>query len=48
MVGDANWGSSLSLLPSFFWRLSMKKSKQLAWRVDGATAERASGGVAKN
>jgi hypothetical protein len=26
-VGDASWGSSLGLLPSFFWRLSTKTTK---------------------
>jgi hypothetical protein len=38
MVGDTSWGSSLGLLPSFFWRLSTKTAKQLARRVGGATA----------
>jgi hypothetical protein len=39
MVGDEVWGSSLGLLPSFFWRLSTKTTKQLARRVGGAMAE---------
>jgi hypothetical protein len=39
MVGNEGWGSSLGLLSSFFWRLSMKMAKQLARRVGEATTE---------
>jgi hypothetical protein len=39
MVDTAGWGSSLSLLLSFFQRLSIKTAKQLAQRVGKATAE---------
>jgi hypothetical protein len=39
MVDDAGRGSSLGLLPNFFWRLSMKTAKQLAWQVGEATTE---------
>jgi hypothetical protein len=39
MVGDEGWGSSLGLLPSFFWRLPPKMAKQLAQRVGRAMAE---------
>jgi hypothetical protein len=39
MVSDAGWGSSLDLLPSCFWMLSVKMAKQLARRVGGAMAK---------
>jgi hypothetical protein len=39
MFGNVGWGSSLGLLPSYFWRLSTKMAKQLARRVGGAMAE---------
>jgi hypothetical protein len=48
MVGDEGWGSSLGLLPSFFWRLSTKMAKQLARRVGGTTTEMGYGRVGQN
>jgi hypothetical protein len=39
MVGDACWGSSLGLLPSFFWRLLTKTEGQITQRGAEQTVE---------
>jgi hypothetical protein len=48
MVGDAGWCCSLGLLPSFFWRLSMKTTDNFLGEWAEQRQKWAGGGLAEN